>query len=160
MDAVYAFAHALHKLHSDVCLNRGNGKNGKNKRRKVALNWHNKTISKRFKQTGEYSLLLKRNNDGALGERFDNEEELDADLDDGIEEEPIKYVCPQMANYDGKDFYNNYLLNVSFIGKSFFIIRHFFFYFFFTILRHLFLLFTFSVIITFFFNEFGSFSYD
>lgn len=132
VDAVYAFAHALHKLHSDVCLNKGNSKNGKTKRRKVTANRHsNKNTSKILKQTTKdmtgigqqdqslynFPLLLRENyanNDGALGENYDTEND-DDEFED--ETEPIKYVCPEMANYDGKDFYNNYLLNVSFIGK-------------------------------------------
>lgn len=54
VDAVYAFAHALHALHRDVCLLAGS---------------------------------------------------------------PVIGVCPEMANYDGKEFYNKYLLNVAFIGE-------------------------------------------
>lgn len=30
---------------------------------------------------------------------------------------PKKGVCPAMTQYDGGDFYKNYLLNVSFVGK-------------------------------------------
>lgn len=26
-------------------------------------------------------------------------------------------ICPEMANYDGSEFYKKYLLNVSFIGE-------------------------------------------
>lgn len=26
-------------------------------------------------------------------------------------------MCAEMANYDGKEFYNNYLLNTSFVGE-------------------------------------------
>ncbi|XP_030379803.1 metabotropic glutamate receptor [Scaptodrosophila lebanonensis] len=50
VDAVYAFAHALHNLHNDLCLQ--------------------------------------------------------------------SQACPAMASYDGKEFYNNYLLNVSFIDLA------------------------------------------
>lgn len=145
VDAVYAFAHALHKLHTDVCLNKGHTKHGKGTAKKVssALNNRryrngniNNNSSRILKQTKDGTLsavaagqdqslfnfpsLLAENyakNNGALGVNYDNEGELDEQQDEATEEEPIKYVCPEMANYDGKDFYNNYLLNVSFIGK-------------------------------------------
>ncbi|XP_037925369.1 metabotropic glutamate receptor isoform X2 [Hermetia illucens] len=62
IDAVYAFAYALHNLHHDIC----------------------------FKKH--------------------------------LEREPaptLPYpICPEMANYDGKDFYSNYLLNVSFVDMA------------------------------------------
>lgn len=61
IDAVYAFAYALHQLHVDLCL-----------------------------RTAQQRALPHNHR-----------------------------VCPAMASYDGKDFYNNYLLNVSFIGEYF-----------------------------------------
>ncbi|XP_037942460.1 metabotropic glutamate receptor-like [Teleopsis dalmanni] len=75
IDAVYAFAHALHKLHSDLC---SSVKNQLNDSMRLPKHHQNKSVWNRSSQT---------------------------------------LACPEMINYDGKDFYDNYLLNVSFIGK-------------------------------------------
>lgn len=61
VDAVYAFAYALHNLHNDLCV-KGRAKDEQ----------------EIYRQAG---------------------------------------VCREMVNFDGFEFYKNYLLNVSFIGK-------------------------------------------
>lgn len=61
VDAVYAFAYALHNLHYDLCV--------------------------KSKEESQQEMYRQRG------------------------------VCHEMINYDGFEFYKNYLLNVSFIGK-------------------------------------------
>lgn len=70
VDAVYAFAYALHQLHDDLCV--------KNHQKQEAL------LSQ---------IINSRQRQGTKG------------------------VCREMINYDGFEFYKNYLLKVSFIGK-------------------------------------------
>lgn len=146
VDAVYAFAHALHKLHTDVCVNKDRTKHGKSSVQKEPSMMNNRRYQKgnndsrisRLTKADASSLdaqpgarqqpnnfpfpssLAKdnyANRNGAASTKYDIENQLNEPYDETAEEEPIKYVCPEMANYDGKDFYNNYLLNVSFIGE-------------------------------------------
>lgn len=72
VDAVYAFAHALHNLHQDLCT--------QNDVRQEKHHLHTESVWYRHP--------------------VDSQSE----------------ACPDMTSYDGKDFYNNYLLNVSFVG--------------------------------------------
>jgi metabotropic glutamate receptor 3 len=68
VDAVFAFAYALHNLHYDLCI----------------------AHSPKPKPVMSQQRIHNNNKIG---------------------------VCPEMVNYDGYDFYKNYLLNVSFIGE-------------------------------------------
>ncbi|ACY70470.1 metabotropic glutamate receptor [Drosophila virilis] len=74
VDAVYAFAHALHNLHNDLCTQ--NDQNPGEQHRHSESVWYRKPVDSHSQ------------------------------------------ACPNMANYDGKDFYNNYLLNVSFVDLA------------------------------------------
>ncbi|XP_064537682.1 metabotropic glutamate receptor [Drosophila montana] len=74
VDAVYAFAHALHNLHNDLCTQ--NDQNPGPQHRHSESVWYRKPVDSHSQ------------------------------------------ACPNMANYDGKDFYNNYLLNVSFVDLA------------------------------------------
>ncbi|KAM8702763.1 hypothetical protein ACLKA7_005127 [Drosophila subpalustris] len=76
VDAVYAFAHALHNLHNDLCTQSDqNGGQQKHQQHSESV-WYRKPVDSQSQ------------------------------------------ACPDMASYDGKDFYNNYLLNVSFIDLA------------------------------------------
>jgi len=75
VDAVYAFAYALHNLHNDRCNTQSDQTSEQRKHQHSESVWYRKLSTDSKSQ-----------------------------------------ACPDMANYDGKDFYNNYLLNVSFIG--------------------------------------------
>ncbi|KAH8385424.1 hypothetical protein KR009_002228, partial [Drosophila setifemur] len=77
VDAVYAFAHALHNLHDDRCNTQSDQTSEQRKHKHSESVWYRKL------STDRKSL-----------------------------------ACPDMANYDGKEFYNNYLLNVSFIDLA------------------------------------------
>jgi metabotropic glutamate receptor 3 len=68
VDAVFAFAYALHNLHYDLCI----------------------AHSPKPKPVMSQQRIHNNNKIG---------------------------VCQEMVNYDGYDFYKNYLLNVSFIGE-------------------------------------------
>ncbi|XP_017469484.1 PREDICTED: metabotropic glutamate receptor-like [Rhagoletis zephyria] len=82
IDAVYAFAHALHKLHNDLCL---------------------PNDSQNDQVTAGYGKSAQQHTPSIwYRNQFGTE----------------SHACPEMANYDGKDFYNNYLLNVSFIDLA------------------------------------------
>ncbi|XP_017853726.1 metabotropic glutamate receptor [Drosophila busckii] len=75
VDAVYAFAHALHNLYNDLCTQ--NDQNiGHQKHVHSESVWYRKPVISHSQ------------------------------------------ACPDMASYDGKDFYNNYLLNVSFVDLA------------------------------------------
>ncbi|KAH8376012.1 hypothetical protein KR093_004800, partial [Drosophila rubida] len=78
VDAVYAFAHALHHLHTDLCT-----QNNQNERGQQGHQVHSESVWYRKPVVDINS-----------------------------------QACPDMANYDGKDFYNNYLLNVSFVDLA------------------------------------------
>ncbi|XP_032588820.1 metabotropic glutamate receptor isoform X2 [Drosophila mojavensis] len=75
VDAVYAFAHALHNLHNDLCTQ------------------SDQNVGPQHHQHSE-SVWYRRPADRQ------------------------SQACPNMASYDGKDFYNNYLLNVSFVDLA------------------------------------------
>jgi len=75
VDAVYAFAYALHNLHNDRCNTQSDQTTETRKHLQSESVWYRK-----------------------------------------ISTDTKSQACPDMANYDGKEFYNNYLLNVSFIG--------------------------------------------
>ncbi|XP_055922412.1 metabotropic glutamate receptor isoform X1 [Eupeodes corollae] len=77
VDAVYAFAHALHRLHQDLCASGGVGTNQTHRHHHSESVWLHKPA------TGQHQM-----------------------------------ACPEMVNYDGKQFYDNYLLNVSFIDLA------------------------------------------
>ncbi|EDW52640.1 GM13020 [Drosophila sechellia] len=77
VDAVYAFAYALHNLHNDRCNTQSDQTTDTRKHLKSETVWYRK-----------------------------------------ISTDTKSQACPDMANYDGKDFYNNYLLNVSFIDLA------------------------------------------
>lgn len=81
VDAVYAFAHALHNLHNDLCTQ----------------------------------------NDQNEGQRQGQQKNTHPHSESVWYRKPVdshSQACPDMASYDGKDFYNHYLLNVSFIGTQ------------------------------------------
>ncbi|XP_044251282.1 metabotropic glutamate receptor [Drosophila takahashii] len=77
VDAVYAFAYALHNLHNDRCNIQSDQTSEQRKHQHSESVWYRKLTTDTKSQ-----------------------------------------ACPDMANYDGKDFYNNYLLNVSFIDLA------------------------------------------
>ncbi|XP_037729107.1 metabotropic glutamate receptor isoform X3 [Drosophila subpulchrella] len=77
VDAVYAFAYALHNLHNDRCNTQSDQTSEQRKHQHSESVWYRKLSTDTKSQ-----------------------------------------ACPDMANYDGKDFYNNYLLNVSFIDLA------------------------------------------
>ncbi|KAH8361312.1 hypothetical protein KR084_008914 [Drosophila pseudotakahashii] len=77
VDAVYAFAYALHNLHNDRCNTQSDQTSEQRKHQHSESVWYRKLTTDTKSQ-----------------------------------------ACPDMANYDGKDFYNNYLLNVSFIDLA------------------------------------------
>ncbi|EDW83550.2 uncharacterized protein Dwil_GK13663 [Drosophila willistoni] len=76
VDAVYAFAHALHNLHNDRCMHQDQVDQSHQKHQQSESVWFRKPV------------------------------------------DSSSQACSDMANYDGKDFYNNYLLNVSFIDLA------------------------------------------
>ncbi|XP_034670526.1 metabotropic glutamate receptor [Drosophila subobscura] len=76
VDAVYAFAYALHNLHNDRCNTQNDENTEQQKHQHRETVWYRKPIDSKSQ------------------------------------------ACPEMASYDGKDFYNNYLLNVSFIDLA------------------------------------------
>ncbi|XP_022217275.2 metabotropic glutamate receptor [Drosophila obscura] len=76
VDAVYAFAYALHNLHNDRCNTQNDQNTEQQKHQHSESVWYRKPIDSKSQ------------------------------------------ACPEMASYDGKDFYNNYLLNVSFIDLA------------------------------------------
>ncbi|XP_017155685.1 metabotropic glutamate receptor isoform X1 [Drosophila miranda] len=76
VDAVYAFAYALHNLHNDRCNTQSDQTTEQQKHQHSESVWYRKPIDSKSQ------------------------------------------ACPEMASYDGKDFYNNYLLNVSFIDLA------------------------------------------
>ncbi|KAH8391456.1 hypothetical protein KR215_004293, partial [Drosophila sulfurigaster] len=77
VDAVYAFAHALHHLHTDLCTLNNENEGGQQSHAHSESVWYRKPVVDIHSQ-----------------------------------------ACPDMASYDGKDFYNNYLLNVSFVDLA------------------------------------------
>ncbi|XP_017126111.1 metabotropic glutamate receptor [Drosophila elegans] len=77
VDAVYAFAYALHNLHNDRCNTQSDQTSEQRKHQHSESVWYRKVSTDSKSQ-----------------------------------------ACSDMANYDGKDFYNNYLLNVSFIDLA------------------------------------------
>nr|CAA67993.1 metabotropic glutamate receptor [Drosophila melanogaster] len=77
VDAVYAFAYALHNLHNDRCNTQSDQTTETRKHLQSESVWYRK-----------------------------------------ISTDTKSQACPDMANYDGKEFYNNYLLNVSFIDLA------------------------------------------
>ncbi|KAH8272471.1 hypothetical protein KR044_007720, partial [Drosophila immigrans] len=78
VDAVYAFAHALHHLHTDLCTQKPDNEEGQQGHQVHSESvWYRKPVVDIHSQ-----------------------------------------ACPDMASYDGKDFYNNYLLNVSFVDLA------------------------------------------
>ncbi|KAH8269764.1 hypothetical protein KR018_001288, partial [Drosophila ironensis] len=77
VDAVYAFAHALHNLHNDLCNIQSDQTSEQRRHPHSESVWYRKVSTNSKSQ-----------------------------------------ACPDMANYDGKEFYNNYLLNVSFIDLA------------------------------------------
>ncbi|EDV90912.1 metabotropic glutamate receptor [Drosophila grimshawi] len=76
VDAVYAFAHALHNLHSDLCTQNDQNIGQQKHHQHSESVWYRKPVDSHSQ------------------------------------------ACPDMASYDGKDFYNNYLLNVSFVDLA------------------------------------------